>query len=175
MAKPFHLTVMSQKIDFVIKGNEKVKFMLNWIYFFFIDFPQEPNPCQIRMFVKKSEHFQFHAVPVVIAWEILKLTLSGSLIKFRWSKFYSVGVYFQLKLHALTHAEWPISFHFLFHGLIETDCPGVVRVKDPRTDVFLGRKISQTRQKVTIRIWYLSKICCSSRSNFCQMVWGRSL
>ena len=42
---PCHLTVMSWKIDFVIKGNEKVKFMLNWIYFsVFIDFPQGPNP-----------------------------------------------------------------------------------------------------------------------------------
>ena len=42
---PCHLTVMSWKIDFVIKRNEKVKFMLNWIYFsVFIDFPQGPNP-----------------------------------------------------------------------------------------------------------------------------------
>ena len=118
VAKPFHLTVMSQTIDFVIKGNEKVKFMLNWIYFsVFIDFPQGPNPhVRSECSLKKSEHVQFPAVPVVIAWEILKLTLGGGLIKFRWSKFYSAGVYFQLKLHALTHAEWPISFHFLFQG-----------------------------------------------------------
>ena len=115
---PCHLTVMSWKIDFVIKGNEKVKFMLNWIYFsVFIDFPQEPNPhVRSECSLKKSEHVQFPAVTLVIAWEILKLTLGGGLIKFRWSKFYSAGVYFQLKLHALTHAEWPISFHFLFQG-----------------------------------------------------------
>lgn len=56
-----------------------------------------------------------------------------------------MGVYFQLKLHALTHAEWPISFHFLFHGPIETDSPRVVRVKDPRTELFLGIKISETK------------------------------
>ena len=153
VAKPFpcHLTVMSRKIDFVIKGNEKVK--LCWIEFIFLSLLislRGQSWCQIRMFVKKSEHVQFPAVPVVIAWEILKLTLGGGLIKFRWSKFYSAGVYFQLKLHALTHAEWPISFHFLFQG--ETD--GVLSPGHPG---FASRTIPENFWELLVPIRHFPK------------------
>lgn len=126
--------------------------MLNWIYFsVFIDFPQGPNPhVRSECSLKKSEHVQFHAVPLVIAWEILKLTLGGGLIKFRWSKFYSAGVYFQLKLHALTHAEWPISFHFLFQG--ETD-----GVQSPGHPGIASQTISGTETELLVPIQHFAK------------------
>ena len=119
VAKPFHLTVMSQKIDFVIKGNEKVKFMLNWIYFFFIDFPQEPNPCQIRMFVKKSEHFsvsccscghcmrnsQINSQRELDQIQVIQILLGGGLFPIKITCFDSCRMTYFLSL-SLPRTDW---------------------------------------------------------------------